>query len=97
VVAFALIGEVLKPKRFAGIFSAAPSVALAGLTITVLLKGPRPAAEDTLGMILGALGFVAYCAAAVPMVKRLGALAGSATCMVVWIGVAFGLYELLLR
>ncbi|MEA2502248.1 MAG: hypothetical protein QOD01_2359, partial [Actinomycetota bacterium] len=31
VVAFALVSEALKPKRFAGLFSAAPSVALANL------------------------------------------------------------------
>jgi hypothetical protein len=29
VVAFALLSETLKPKRFAGLFSAAPAVALA--------------------------------------------------------------------
>jgi hypothetical protein len=32
VVAFALLSEGLSPKRFAGLFSAAPAVALAGLT-----------------------------------------------------------------
>jgi hypothetical protein len=39
VVAFAVISECLTPKRFAGLFSAAPAVALAGLTITLLDKG----------------------------------------------------------
>lgn len=41
VVAFALVSEVFSPKRFAGVFSAAPSAALGGLTVTLLAKGPQ--------------------------------------------------------
>ena len=36
---FAIIGDVLKPKSFAGLFGAAPSVALATLSLTVLRNG----------------------------------------------------------
>ena len=39
VVLFALIAEMLKPKRFAGLFSAAPSVALANLIVVIVAKG----------------------------------------------------------
>ena len=38
VSVFALIGDVLKPKSFAGLFGAAPSVALATLGLTVATK-----------------------------------------------------------
>ena len=38
VCLFALISEVCKPKQFAGLFSAAPSVLLAGLVLTLLFK-----------------------------------------------------------
>ena len=36
VVVFALIGEVVTPKAFSGLFSAAPSVAFASLAITIV-------------------------------------------------------------
>ena len=36
---FALLEGVLKPKSFAGLLSAAPSVALAKITLTVAKKG----------------------------------------------------------
>ena len=36
VGSFALVGNVLRPKSFAGLFGAAPSVALATLALTVL-------------------------------------------------------------
>lgn len=37
VSGFALLGDLLKPKRCAGLFGAAPSVALATLVLTVVL------------------------------------------------------------
>src|SRR4051794_19032002 len=54
VVAFALVGEVLEPKRFAGLFSAAPSVALANLSVTIIDKGPGDARQNAIGMLVGA-------------------------------------------
>ncbi len=39
VVAFALLSECLSPKRFAGLFRAAPSIAIAGLAIALLDEG----------------------------------------------------------
>ena len=39
VSAFAIIGDLLKPKSFAGLFGAAPSVALATLSLTVATEG----------------------------------------------------------
>ena len=39
VVLFSLIAEMLTPKRFAGLFSAAPSVALANLIVVIVAKG----------------------------------------------------------
>jgi hypothetical protein len=62
VVAFALLSAGLSPKRFAGLFSAAPAVALAGLTIVVLDKGSHDAHENAAGMIAGGAGMVAYAA-----------------------------------
>jgi len=38
VSAFAALGDTLRPKSFAGLFGAAPSIALATLLITLLQK-----------------------------------------------------------
>ena len=60
VTVFALIGSCLKPKSFAGLFSAAPSVALATLTLTIISKGPRFAAVECRSMIAGGIALGAY-------------------------------------
>lgn len=39
VSAFALIADILRPKSFAGLFGAAPSVALVSLALGTLLHG----------------------------------------------------------
>jgi hypothetical protein len=57
---FAMIGGALKPKSFAGLFAAAPSVALATISLTVLKKGTSYAAIEAQSMILGAIAFLLY-------------------------------------
>jgi hypothetical protein len=57
---FALIGDVVRPKRFAGIFGGAPSVALATLALTTHKLGPLIASVEARSMILSSLGFVLY-------------------------------------
>jgi uncharacterized membrane protein (GlpM family) len=57
---FAMIGGALKPKSFAGLFAAAPSVALATISLTVLQKGTGYAASEAQSMILGAIAFLIY-------------------------------------
>jgi hypothetical protein len=42
---FAMLGDLLKPRSFAGLFSAAPSVALATLGLTILTDGKLYAAR----------------------------------------------------
>jgi uncharacterized membrane protein (GlpM family) len=88
VVAFALLSEGLSPKRFAGLFSAAPAVAIAGLTITVLDKGAHDAHESAAGMIAGGVGMVAYAAAVIPLLRRTRALTSAAVALSAWLVVA---------
>ncbi len=57
---FAMIGAAVKPKSFAGLFGAAPSVALATISLTVLSKGKGYAAIESKSMILGAIAFLIY-------------------------------------
>ncbi|HET9727962.1 MAG TPA: hypothetical protein VFR41_01000, partial [Acidimicrobiia bacterium] len=55
VVAFAVIGELAVPRRFAGLFSAAPSIALANLIVIAIDKGAVTAQQEATGMIVGAI------------------------------------------
>lgn len=70
VTAFALLGEIFKPKTFAGIFGAAPSVALTTLGLAFLMHGPSFARIESKSMILGAIAFVGYSVASSAMIAR---------------------------
>lgn len=96
VALFAVIGEIVKPKSFAGVFSGAPSVALAGLLITVAVTGVGDARTESYAMAFAAAGFVAYCLVAVVLVDRLGARLGSLVAYLSWFLVAGTLYAAVL-
>lgn len=85
VLVFALISEGLRPKRFAGLFSASPAVAIAGLTITLLDKGAGAARQSSLGMVVGSVALVAYAAAAIPLLRRFRASAAAAIALSAWL------------
>jgi uncharacterized membrane protein (GlpM family) len=97
VVAFAMIGNVVEPKRFAGLFGAAPSIALANLLVVVASEGDVSATKELRAMICGAVGFVAYCAAERFLLPRRGPVAASALSTGVWSAVAVGGYFWLLQ
>lgn len=97
MVAFAVLGHGLRPKWFAGLFSAAPSVALASLLVTVVDKGHHDASVSALGMVFGAAGFVAFALTVRPLLARLHAVAASAVAVAVWLVVAVGSYLAALR
>jgi len=97
VVAFAALSDMLKPKMFAGLFGAAPSVATASLLVNGLALGPAKDERYATGMIAGAVGMIAYSAVAALAVKRLGALAGSITAWVAWAIPAGAVFWLFLR
>ena len=77
VTGFAVLGEMLQPKRFAGIFGASPAVALADLLVVALAKGGSMARDAATGMIAGAIALAIACGAAVPAVRRWGAARAS--------------------
>lgn len=84
VVVFALIAETLAPKRFAGLFGAAPAVALVGLTIAILDKGAGNAHQAAVGMVAGSAGMIAYALAVVPLLRRLRAGRAAVTAIAAW-------------
>src|SRR2546430_17580520 len=78
VVAFAVLAQMLSPKRFAGVFSAAPSVALGSLLVTTAFTGARDVALSGRGMAVGAVAFTPYSPTAAPALRRWG---GSRGCL----------------
>ena len=60
VSSFAVLGDLFKPRSFAGLFAAAPSVALATLGLTVASEGGFYAATEARSMIAGAVAFFIY-------------------------------------
>jgi hypothetical protein len=53
VSAFAVLGDLFRPKSFAGLFGAAPSVALATLAIPFWNQGHAHPAIERIGKSLG--------------------------------------------
>jgi hypothetical protein len=96
---FALLGEVLRPKSFAGLFGAAPSVALATLGLTVLHEGRAYAATEARSMMAGAVGFLLYASVvSFILLRRKGSALGvTVAAMPVWFVVSFGIWARWLR
>jgi hypothetical protein len=67
---FALAGDVLRPRSFAGLFGAAPSVALATLALTAWQSGPAVAAIEARSMTVAAGAFIAYSWVAARLLQR---------------------------
>ena len=92
VTAFAVVAEVFEPKTFAGMFGAAPSVALASLALAYAQHGGDYAATEARSMLVGALAFGLYAAACVAAVRqpRLPVWLGAAAAWAAWAAVALG-------
>jgi len=86
VSAFALLGDIVRPKSFAGIFGAAPSIALATLTLTLHSEGARYAATEARSMIIGAVSFMIYASLCSRIMWR--------SSLVVWLAVSLPLWWL---
>lgn len=99
VSVFALIGSALKPRSFAGLFGAAPSVALATLGLTVATRGRSYAAIEARSMIAGAVALCVYTACVSQLLMRYPwpALPVSALSILLWLSVAGSLWYARLR
>ena len=87
---FAVIGDILKPKSFAGLFGAAPSVATATLSLTVLSEGKKYASTEAKSMMAGAGAFLIYAfvCSRVLMKYPFPALKVTSAALIVWMIVA---------
>jgi Protein of unknown function (DUF3147) len=99
VSAFAMVGDLLKPKSFAGLFGAAPSVALATLGLTLATEDAHYVAIEARSMMAGAIAFFAYASfVSWAMIRyKSNALFVTICAMPLWFGVAFGLWRVWLR
>jgi hypothetical protein len=94
---FAVLGDVLRPKSFAGLLGAAPSVALATLGIAVFQHGSAYGATQAGTMMYGAIALAVYSFIVCQLLMRFkwSALASTLMALVVWLVVAVGLHLLL--
>jgi hypothetical protein len=99
VSALAALGDVLKPKSFAGLFGAAPSVALATLGLTLFAQGATYTAIEGRSMIAGAVASFAYASVAswIMMRYKLKALTITTSSIPLWFGIAFGAWYLCIK
>jgi hypothetical protein len=100
VSAFAALGDTLRPKSFAGLFGAAPSIALATLLITLSHKGAPFVAVEGRSMIVGAIALAAYSRVVCVLLKKflLSSWTATMAALVVWfvaaLGVSAALFQL---
>jgi hypothetical protein len=97
VSAFSLISDLFKPKTFAGLFGAAPSVALATLSLTLIKQGKGTAATEAFSMIAGAAALLIYASAVSYVLLRfkVAALPVTLSLLGLWFGAALGFWFLI--
>ena len=99
VSGFAVLGDLFRPKSFAGLFGAAPSVALATLGLTIAAHGKGYSATEARSMVGGAIAFFAYACATswVLMRYKPPALLVTVTLLPIWLTSAFAVWLIWLR
>jgi hypothetical protein len=96
---FAIIGDLFKPKSFAGLFGAAPSVALATLALTIASEGPSYASVEARSMMIGAIAFLVYASVVSRIMMRgtVSAALVTAACLAIWGVAAYGMWRVILK
>jgi hypothetical protein len=96
---FAMIGDLLKPKSFAGLFGAAPSIALGTLGLTITKHGGTYAALEGRSMVIGAIAFYLYSHVVSWLLihRQLHSLFVSVVTICLWFISAFGIWFILLK
>jgi hypothetical protein len=87
---FAVLGDVLRPKSFAGLFGAAPSIALCTLALALAKEGARYAALEGRSMAIGAATLCLYSILVFHLLLRFRMHAATATTLslVAWLALA---------
>jgi hypothetical protein len=99
VSAFATVGGLFKPISFAGLFGAAPSVALATRALAISKDGKPYAGMECRSMMAGAAGLCLYSILVSQLLARfrVSALMATLAAMPLWFLTAFGVWRIFLR
>ncbi|MGH9736283.1 MAG: DUF3147 family protein [Candidatus Acidiferrales bacterium] len=99
VSGFSVLGGLFKQRSFAGLFAAAPSVALATLSLTLARQGTHFASLESRSMIVGAAAFFVYACAVTWILARYRTktLATASALLVLWVVTSLGLWFVFLR
>jgi len=91
---FSLLGDLFQPKSFSGLFSAAPSVALATLGLTVLTHESHYTSLEGRSMLVGAIALCVYSQLVSRLIIRRPwpSLAVASWAILLWFGTAFGIW-----
>lgn len=95
VTAFAVLGEMLQPKRFAGVFGVmlgAPAVLPATLTIIEKREGRGSAVTEMQGAVPGTVALVGFAVTAAAGMKELPLAVSLLAALGAWVVVAIGGY-----
>jgi hypothetical protein len=97
VSVFAVLGDLLRPKSFAGLFGAAPAVALTTLSLAFWKAGPAYVAVEGQSMVLGALALALYSIVVCQLMvrARMSALAATICASAVWLAGALSLKHMM--
>lgn len=94
---FSVLGDSFSPKSFAGLFGAAPSIALAGLILAWGSVGANTVATEAYSMISGSIAMLVYSVTSTFIVRSTHARPWLVTGLLwlEWLGVALLFYWLL--
>ena len=98
-IEFLLVAFVISPQSFAGLFGAAPSVALATLALSVAFDGRDNAAQQSTSMMASSIALFCYssCVSWIMMHRPHRTIWVTILVLPVWLAVSFGLWWALLR
>ncbi|HET9792745.1 MAG TPA: DUF3147 family protein [Candidatus Angelobacter sp.] len=98
VTSFALLGDLFKPKSFAGLFGAAPSIALASLALAFANHGREYAAIESKSMLGGAVAFFLYSQLVSWLLVRykIPSMTASTAALLLWFAVSLAIWSLLM-
>ena len=103
VSAFAVLGDMLKPKTFAGILGGAPSVALATLALAFWGEDVEYVALEARSMLAGAVALIAYSLLVCRLLLRshgsapVSSVVATGAAWLVWLAVALGIWSVMRR
>jgi hypothetical protein len=91
---FAAFGDAVKPKSFAGLFAAAPSVAMATLGLTIITEGKLFVAAQARSMIFGAVALFLYATVAIRLMMKYKLDAVAMSALAVWMTLSILIWRL---